>query len=239
MKIYRLFSILLIMISLIGINGCSEDNSDPGSPESGNNNTPPSLPSVNFPAPRSDNRNPVMSLISGYVQSINVLRIYSDAVKGIEAERQNDNWVWSYVRDSLTITLTASQLPNGDYQWNVFLSGTKDNSFYDNWLSAAGISSADGKTGTWKIFRDNSTILEGEYLWDKSADGTITGTAIAYRDGAETGRIELLNHPDSSGQVIVYVLDNLFFKADWQTDGSGHWWRYGFNGSVLDEGTWT
>lgn len=235
---FKIIPIILIGIYFTFLNGCSKDESNPQAPQASVNTTPPSLPLANFTLPKTNSNDPVISLITGYIESVNALKTYSDAIKDLQATRDSDTWIWNYVKGSLTITLTATPQPDGNCLWNVTVSGTKDNETYLNWLSAEGIASADGKSGTWKIFKDKTSILEGEYTWDQLQDGTITGTAKAFKDGNETGRINLVNHPDKSGQVEVFVLNNIFFKATWLPDGSGSWWRYGFNGAVINQGNW-
>ncbi|MDP4192134.1 MAG: hypothetical protein Q8858_11250 [Bacteroidota bacterium] len=240
MRLQRFFLVAAIALSLIYINGCTEHNTNPDESQNMNSNqNPPSLPQLNFLTPLSTSNDPALSLISGYIGSLNALNVYSDAVaSGVKATKDNNDWVWTYIKGALQITLRAELQSDGNYHWNAYLSGTKDSVTYNNWLSADGISSLDGKNGTWRVFRNNSTIVEGEYTWDKASDGTISGTAKAMKNGSESGRIELTNHPDKSGELQVFVLNDLFFKALWQSDGSGQWWRYGLNGAVLHEGTW-
>lgn len=240
MKRSNSFFLLSFLILILFAAGCSKNDSGPSSPTNNpGNSTPPAVPTVSFRGPASTAQNPSLFLINGYIQAMNILTNYSNMFANVQATFDNGVWTRKFLNGTITALLTTTQLSNGTYSWKLTFNGTSDSASYVNWLALEGTSSADGKTGTWKLYANNTNLLQGEYTWQRNDDGSLAGTIRQYNNGTEQTRIEAKNNSDNSGQVTVYSKNNLSYKAIWQSDGTGQWWQYDSTGSIVHQGTWS
>lgn len=236
----RSFGFLITSFLILAFlsSGCSKKDDNPSAPLT-NNNIPPDVPAVSLNGPGSSSNDASLMLVKGYIQGLNGFMNYINKFQNVEAVKSDTGWVRRYLNGSIVATLTTTRLQDGSYSWKLTLSGTNDSVTYNNWLALEGTSSADGKSGTWKVFRDNTNLLTGDYSWQKNSDGSITATLREYRNGSVHSRIEATENADKSGQLLFYLGDNLSFKTLWQSNGSGQWWMFDSSGGVLHQGMWT
>ncbi|MCU7494331.1 MAG: hypothetical protein HF314_04340 [Ignavibacteria bacterium] len=238
----RSYSFLIISFFVLAFlaSGCSKDDSNPSATkEQSFSNTPPAVPDVNLNGPASNSSDPALQLIKGYFSGLSLLRNYTDMFRNVEATYLDSTWIRKYVSGSITAILTTTRLADGSYAWKLTINGTKDSVNYDNWLALQGTSSADGKTGTWSLFKENTNLLTGDYSWQKNDDGSLTATLREYYNGSVRTRIEASENTDKSGQVLLYFGSTLSYKAMWKPDGSGEWWQYDSSGNIRHQGTWS
>ncbi|MGC8594563.1 MAG: hypothetical protein ACP5US_00665 [Candidatus Kryptoniota bacterium] len=157
-------------------------------------------------------------------------------------QQSGSTWTWTVTEPpSLTATFTAAQQSDGSFVWKLVLNGksSSDTVTYNNWIALQGTSSADGKSGDWKVYKPNTTNLSGEFIWSTDNTGKLTGTMRSYSDtGTLDEYITIVNNPDGSGEIDEYNGNALVFKAVWTSSGSGTWWTYN-NGTLTGTGTWT
>lgn len=232
------FFILSFLIMAFLAAGCSKKDDNPSAPQQ-IANTPPAIPEVTIKGPASASNDPMLQLVKDYFTGLNPFMNYSNMFRNVPAALEDSTWVRRYLNGSITATLTAKRLDDGSYVWRLTFSGTNDTVTYNNWLALEGTSSADGKTGTWKAYRYNTNMMQGDYSWRRNDDGSITAVVRQYRNGNVYSRFEFLENSDHSGQVLVYFSGNLAFKASWQTNGSGQWWMYDSFGNIRHQGNWS
>ncbi|MGE5400611.1 MAG: hypothetical protein ACM3S2_09420 [Ignavibacteriales bacterium] len=234
------YTVAILMTLLIFAAGCSKKDSNPSSPADTGTQTPPPVPNVIFNGPVSSSQNPMLMLVNGYVKSMNLFLNYSSLFANVQATYDNGIWSRKFLNGTLTMTLNATPQQDGSFLWKLTVSGTSDSVSYNNWLALEGTTSADGKTGNWKLFANNSQLLQGEYAWKQNPDGSLTGSVNAFdNSGKLITRTELTNNSDKTGQVLFYLGQTLSFKALWDANGGGQWWQYGLDGNPLHQGTWS
>ncbi|MGE5352804.1 MAG: hypothetical protein ACM3P0_12025 [Acidobacteriota bacterium] len=241
MKRWYNFLILSFLIAAFLASGCSKKDDNPAAPAVVTNpGPPPAVPRIDIKGPGSTSNDPILLLAKSYFQSLGTLSYYSNMFRDVQAVYSDTGWVRKFLNGSITATLTTKKLADGSYAWKLTLNGTSDSVTYNNWLALEGTSSADGKMGTWKLFRQNTNLLTGDYSWQKNADSSVTATIREYNaDGSLRTRIEASEKTDNSGQVLVYFTGNLAFKASWLANGSGEWWTYDSSGNIKHQGTWS
>lgn len=239
-RLHGFFTVSFLMLSLLAA-GCSKEDSNPASSTAVTNpGPPPSVPNINIKGPSSMSDDPSLALVKGLFQGFNTFTYYSNKFQNVQAVYSDSTWVRKFVEGPITAVLTATQLSDGTFSWKLTLNGTNDTVTYNNWLALEGTSSADGRIGTWKLFRNNTNILTGDYSWQTNTDNSTTITVREYQaDGNVRSKIEATENTDKSGQVLVYFLSNLSFKALWAADGTGQWWTYDSSGNIRHQGTWS
>ncbi|MGE5430895.1 MAG: hypothetical protein ACM3QX_07465 [Syntrophomonadaceae bacterium] len=239
----RSFSFLVLSFLILAFlaAGCSKKDDNPAAPAVVTNpGTPPEVPNVGIKGPSSTSNDPFFLLAKSYFNSLGTFTYYSDMFRNVQAVYSDTGWVRKFLNGSITATLTSTRLADGSISWKLILNGTTDSVTYNNWLALEGVSSADGKSGTWKLFHQNTNLLTGDYSWQKNADSSITATIRDYNaSGTIRTRIEATDKADNSGQVLVYFYTSLSFKASWLSDGTGQWWTYDSSGNIRHQGTWS
>jgi hypothetical protein len=222
----------------VAIIGCSKNNSSPTQPQ----NTPPSLPSVAFKGPVTNSQDQNAQQAKLHIQSINGYTGVLAPYTGLQGTASGNSWTWTYVVQNLTAVLTATQQSDGSYYWKLVLNGTdpNTNTLYNNWMAIDGTTSADGKSGNFKVYVPNTTTMLAQFAWSPSPNGVLTGTFKLYDNtGAVISQIDIVNNGDGSGEVRLSTGGTLSFRAVWQANGSGQWWRYDANGNQTATGNWT
>src|SRR5438105_5008494 len=136
--------------------GCS--NSDTTSPTQ----TAPTIPAVNFVGPTTNSSDTYAQITKQYALSANAYSTaFFGSFAGTNATNSGGSWSWSATSQGLTATFTATKQSDGSYKWKWILNGTSSSTgkSYSNWTLLDGTSSADGLTGEWKIYNDNTTTL--------------------------------------------------------------------------------
>jgi hypothetical protein len=144
---------------------------------------------------------------------------------------------------TMTETITVTQLNDGSYTWSVVFNGSDGPDVYTNWKAFEGTSSADNKSGTWKIYAENSTQLEAELAWATDAQGNETGMLKVYENGVLNEQLDVVNNINGSGSVKLYQKksssNDLFLNMEivWAANGTGSYTVYNENGTIAASGT--
>lgn len=229
----------VIIFSMLVLAGCSDDDETNPTGGGGNNNgDSPAVPLVQFKGPNTTSQDQQVLFINSYIEAMNSFTLYANAFKDLPATKSGNSWVRTYNGNTFTATLTTTTLAAGGYSWRMVMNGTMDSVSYNNFLMAEGTSSADGKTGNWKIYEDNSTTMAGEYTWGYNSNNALVGELKTYDNGTESARISLINNADNSGELNIFDGTALAYKATWTVNGSGQWSQYDSQGNVLQSGSW-
>lgn len=228
----------LALITLVAY-GCSKSSSTSTSPTT----NPPKPPSITFKGPNTNSSDPYAQMTKSLATSFSSIIAAYSSFFATNAQQNGDTWTWTVTEPpSFTATFTAGKQSDGSYSWKLVMNGrsSSDTVTYNNWTALQGTSSADGKSGDWKVYYPNTTIVSGEVIWSTDNTGKMTGTIRSYSNtGALTGSIAIINNTDGSGEIDEYQGSTLVFKAVWTSSGSGTWWTYNNNGTQTGTGTWT
>ncbi|HTP79090.1 MAG TPA: hypothetical protein VMM57_01660 [Bacteroidota bacterium] len=242
MKRSILYGFTVLAIAVCS-SGCSKNSSSPTS----STGTAPGIPSVTFVGPTTTSTDTYAELTTSYALSANA---YSSAFfAGFAAGSAKDNggvWTWTVTANGVTVTFTATKQSDGSYAWKWSVNGTETGSgvTYNNWTFLNGTSSADGKSGEWKVYNDNATTLAADYVWAAGVNGSVTsetGTLSTYdaTGSSVTAKLIVINRSDKTGEVDVYNNAVLVFKATWVANGSGQWTVYNSEGTQTGTGSWS
>jgi hypothetical protein len=215
--------------------GCSKNESSPTEAQPSS----PQLPSIVFKGPGSNASDAGLIMMRSYVANVNSFAIALAPFAVTTPVQSGSTWTWTIVNKTLTLVLTATNQGDGTYQWKLVFDGVDptDGTTYDHWLGVEGASSADGKTGNGRSFVRNKSLVASEFNWTVT-NNVLTGTLKPYVNGAAIGQTVVVNNPDNSGELRVYIGSTLITKAVWQANGSGQWWSYDANGVQTGTGTW-
>jgi hypothetical protein len=230
-----------IAIALVGA-GCSKKSSSPTSPQTSN---APTFPSVVVKGPTTNSTDQYAQTTKAYATEANALTSTAlfAAFSGLNPTQNGSTWTWTVTEQTLTVTFTETQQADGSLTWSWKQNGTDPQTqvVYNNWVFFSGTHNADGKSGDWKVYNDNTTTVAGDYAWSTNASGVLTATLTSYNtDGTLDGKLVIVNNTDNSGEVDVYTGTVLTFKATWVASGSGTWWTYNStSGTQTSTGTWS
>lgn len=90
------------------------------------------------------------------------------------------------------------------------------------------------------LFDEESDVLTDDYFfryeWSEEADGAF---AFRFVDSEGSIEMEILVNADNSGSLTYELDGNLFYEATWNATGtSGTYASYGFDGELIESGTW-
>jgi hypothetical protein len=222
--------------------GCNKKSSNPVSPTTTSN--APVFPAVVIKGPNTTSNDLYAQETKGYAASVNTLTtpVYLGLVAGVNPTENGNAWTWTATQGNFTVTATANKQADGSYTWSLTLNGTESGSSttYNNWVAFTGTASADGKSGDFKAYDDNTTTLTGDFVWSTNASGTLTATLTSYTNGAADGKMVIVNNADNSGELDAYTGTVLTFKSTWIASGAGSWWTYdNSTGAQIGTGSWT
>lgn len=180
--------------------------------------TPPTIPTVQFSSPSASGDQCTQTAYT-YVQIANAMSLYGTMFTGQTPTRNGDVWTWQVTDGPLTVRVTATKTSSG-YQWQMIINGTDtDGTVYNNWVALQGNSSADGKSGSWTIFEDNTTVIAAQFVWSTSSAGVLTGTLTVYSQGQQSYRLVAVSNANGSGSVTYSMYSNgqwvQQFNATW------------------------
>ncbi len=230
-----------IAIALVATS-CNKKSSSPTAPQS---STPPAFPSVTVKGPNTTSTDSHAQLAVTYSAEVNALANSAlfGAFAGLNPAQTGSTWTWTVVESTLTVTFTETQNADGSISWSWKENGTDPSTHvtYSNWVFFSGTRSADGKSGEWKVYNDNTTILAADFTWSTSASNVFTGTLQGYNSsGVLTDKIVVINNADGSGEVDAWNATVLVFKATWVAAGTGTWTTYdSTTGAQTATGTWS
>ncbi len=236
----RTFVTLLAFALVVSLGGCSKKADTVTG--TGTQTQSPQIPAQHFSGPTTSSTDPYAQATITYATSINAMTSWSTAFSGLSATQNGNTWTWSYGTSAFTETYTATKLSDGSYSWKFVLNGQVDANSpnYNNKTLFEGTTSADGKSGTWKIYYDTSTTVLAQLDYSTDANGTVTGTYQEFdTDGTLSGKIIVTNNSDKSGEVQYFDKTILVYKSTWQANGSGTWYTYdSTTGNQTGTGTW-
>ena len=201
-----LMSLIVVLLAALMIAGCSKNESSPTEPEGGT----PTIPTVSFKGPNTNSQDNNAVMVKSYVAAINALTTAFAPLAALPGVQNGNVWTWTYTDRTLTIRFTATRQGDGSYVWKMVLNGIDpdDQTVYNNWTAIEGTSSADSKSGSWKIYAENTTTLEAEYIWT-TVNNVLTGTLKEYTNNVVSYQTVVTNNPDNSGELKVYTQEEL------------------------------
>jgi hypothetical protein len=222
------------LVSFLLISGCTK-NSSPTEPQQ----TAPSLPSLTLRSPNTNSTDQNPQTIKSYVTSVNSYTLVLAPLKFLQPVQNGNTWTWTYTQGALTVKFSGTNQADGSAQWMAVVNGTDSSgTTFTNWTAAQGTTSADGKTGDWKIYDTSATTIAAEISWT-TVQNVLTGTLKTYSGGVFQGQAVIINNSDNSGQLTLYSGSSLTYKAAWLSNGSGQWWTYDPDGTQTGTGNWT
>lgn len=230
----HLFAALLIFAFVLS--GCSKKDSSPTEAQV----TAPIVPSLVFKGPGTTSTETNAQMIKSYVSAMNVFTTMFSPYQYLQSVRDGNTWTWTYTEGTLTVKMTSAYQSDGTYLWKLILNGKdpSDGVTYNNWTGMDGSTSADGKSGSWKIYEDNKTTIAADFAW-ATTNNVLTGTQKNYTNGTSSGQIVLINNPDNTGEMKIYTGTVVTYRATWTATGSGQWWTYNSSGTQTGTGSWT
>jgi hypothetical protein len=232
----------LIFTFAVMIVGCDKETSPAGP-------TPqpkPTSPKVSFSGPSTQSTNTYALQAQGFSQMFNSFATQFGALTSMPGGTQTGNtWTYSYTVQGFTETITVELLGDGSYRWKVIFNGTEpgDTVGFQNWTAFEGTSSADGKSGSWKFYEINKTILEAELSWTTDAQGNESGILKTYSAGVLEQELDILNNFDGSGSMKLYDKKSgsttmyLNLEITWIANGTGAYKVYNDAGTITAQGT--
>jgi hypothetical protein len=241
MKLFIKFFTISLLILVIS---CSDD-SDPTSPNEDLSAKELSLKQITLPAAMQQSNNSYAKTAFVYITLANSFQIYSafytppdnsNLLKQLEA---NDDWTKSWTIDGVTIKMDYYEDAT-KFGWKTYLSGTDGEDVFSNWLFIEAEELVLLNQGYMKVYKQNSTDLQSEWNYSTSAQGVYSFIYSSYDDGI-SNRFEIFSNSDNSGEISIYNVSNGNFvldsKIDWNSDGTGQWWKYDLAGNVIDSGS--
>lgn len=227
-------SLVIVLLLSLAVTSCSKKDDNPAAPK----DEPPGIPSVSFKGPNTNSTDQWAIYTKSSVESMNAYPMMLSAFSSANPTSKDGQWRWELSPVAgFTESFTGTRNSDGSYTWVLMLNGTYEGSTYSNWKALEGTTSSDGKSGSWKAFEDNTTVLTADYTWSTSSTGVLSGTFKGYENSVVTGKIEITNNPDNSGSLLVYNSGELMFKSTWIANGTGQWWGYE-NGVQKTQGNW-
>lgn len=229
-------SFVLLLLFPVLITSCSQKDNPAGA----ENQDAVSLPTFSFKAPNTASKDQYATKTKEQISSANdYAQIISSAFVHISPSKNGNTWTWVWqAGGGATETLTGLKNTDGSISWELILNGNIYGQNYSNRKIMDGTTSADEKKGNWNIYDQNTTILVSRLSWTSDESGVISGTVTNYSFSLVTGKKEIINRPDKSGELTVYDENSLItFQSSWKTNGSGDWKSY-TNGLETASGSW-
>jgi len=250
MNINRFFNIVLVLITLSFLVGCSSDNGDssPTDPNtgSGNNGNAPEINVEHVVLPQkvqtaANNGDPGAAKAMAYIQIANMLPTYtqmlnppSTANKVSSTSAVAGDWTWT--QDEATFKLSTTETSN-TYNWTLTIDGTFGGKTYSNQVVIRASEVKDGSNGDLEFYDPDSGSPVISFNWENQADGTYY-VNLTTTQSSNNVNVEMYFNPDNSGSVNVFVSGGETWKVHWASDGSGTWIEYDSSGNVHDSGSW-
>ncbi|NUN68882.1 MAG: hypothetical protein HUU02_04130 [Bacteroidetes bacterium] len=238
-SIYRFLTAAVVILAL-GLAGCSEEDSPTSS-------TPkkPTVPQASFSGPNTTSNN---EFVQQAKFSSSFFNVYGEMFKSFATlpGTQNGNvWTYSETSNGLTVTVTTTLLSDGSYTWSIVMNGqyVDDDTTVtvNNWKAFEGTSSADGKTGTWRMHDYNSSTPILDMNWATNAAGVESGSMSFYEKGTIISQVDIVNNPNGSGSLTTFEKGTtaLYKRMEllWNPDGTGSYKIYNEAGVVTEQGT--
>lgn len=235
----KLFSVLVVLTAMTLLAGCDKESN----PIDDTPSKKPTAPTLSMSGPNTNSTNQFALQAQSFSQMFNGYAQFFTAFASLEGEQNGNTWTYTYNFGTITETITVTQQSDGSYTWAVIFNGTDGEVTYNNWKAMEGTSSADSKSGSWKVYTENSTQLEAELAWNTDAQGNETGMLKSYTNGVLNEQLDIVNNIDGSGSMKMYQKKNssndLFLNIEitWIANGTGAYTVYNENGAVVESGT--
>ncbi|MGE5352806.1 MAG: hypothetical protein ACM3P0_12035 [Acidobacteriota bacterium] len=235
----KLYSVLILLLAALLISSCSKEEKNPTEPGGENNSKAPGLPNVTFKGPNTQTNDLYALRTKASVESFNTYPLLINSVfSAVQPSSSDGEWRWVVnPGGTASETFIGKKNSDGGYYWSLILNGKIQNTSYDSWKAFDGTTSADGKSGNWKVYDKNTVNLVGEFTWSTNSAGILKGIFIEYSNGTTSGKYEVTNNPDNSGSLKIYTKNVLEFESSWKSDGTGDWHSYE-NGVEKTNGNW-
>lgn len=237
----KLFFSVILLFSAVMIASCSKKENNPAVPENTesqtNNQTTPSVPKLFFKGPNTSVVNEITNQIKNFISGFNNYSLpLSSAFASVQPKNSGNEWKWVLSHDNgATETFTAISNADGSFTWTVTYNGTINAVSYTNWKAMEGTTSKDGKSGEWKIYKDNTAIVAAKISWSNNSSA-VTGTLTVYENSVLQSKTEIVNNSNQAGALKYYGEGpTILWEADWNADGTGTWKTYS-SGLVRNSG---
>lgn len=237
----RIFALSLTLILSAMITGCSDEDS-PTTPAA---STKPAAPVVSFNGPNTSSTNQYATQAKSASSLFNSQGEMFNAFAQLPGTMNGNVWTYSQTVNGLTTTITSENLSNGSYRWKIIYNGAYSDGgnagTVSNWTAFEGTTTADGKTGSWKIYAFNSTNVELEMSWATDASGNETGSIKMYDMNVLDEQLDLVNNMNGTGSMTFFTrgVSSFYknFEVSWIADGTGTYTVYNEAGTITGTGT--
>ncbi len=242
---YKLLCGVLFTLLVIGCDS-KKDDSTTNVNGASSTTTAPAIPTVNFTGPSKTNTDPTYHALyaANYANAINAVFMPIQVFALMPAQQGSNQWQWIIQDGNLTITLRAQRNNDNSIGWQYIFNGTQDTNTYNNFILWQGVISADGKSGNWLFYDEDTKVLLNTLEYQTDAQGVKTATwDTKNNQGTQTiQRIIIVNYPNGSGSLDSYELVNTtmmkLLHIEWNANGSGSWQEYNYQGVLTSSGSW-
>lgn len=235
----KLSSVVFVLLAIVLLAGCDKDSN----PIDTTPTKKPTAPTVSFDGPTTNSTNEYAQQAQAFSQMFNGFASFFTAFSGLEGTQNGNTWTYTFSGGPWTETITVTQLPDNSYTWSIVINGVYEDVTVNNWKAFEGTSSADGKSGTWKIYAENSTLLEVELSWAADAQGNETGSMKFYQNGVLDEQLDIVNNVNGTGSMKLWDKKTsgtglyLNIEITWLANGTGAYTVYNESGVITAQGT--
>ncbi|MFA6540216.1 MAG: hypothetical protein WCT99_01310 [Bacteroidota bacterium] len=230
------YLLLLFAAALFGMIGCDKSTTDSSDPKK------PVVPKASVTGPQTQSSDQHAQQANAFAEMVNGFANFASAYSSLPGTQNGNTWTYSYGQGGYSMTMTAVVATDGSVTWKMVFNGQEpgDSVVYNNWTAMEGTVSGDGKSGSWKIYHDNSTVIAAQFDFATAANGTVTSELVVNNEnGTLEGSYRFINNADGSGEAYYYNGTVLAMKFVWAANGAGSWWTYDTNGTETGTGIWS
>jgi hypothetical protein len=212
------------------ISSCSKKDDNTDNPSTGRSK--PFLSDktqlVATPAGLSSSSDPMASMCTGYIATVNALSAWNSAftmpsnAQPVNSSRKSvtpGEYTWTYGDQTVWYKYEET---TDMYKWTIYYSNTtvpKTKVLYAEETKTAG-------TGKMEVFDWETTgSIAGRWSWTKDASNNFDIVFEAFSGDAV--KIHVVANADNSGNLEVWENSNIIYAATWNAAGHGSWTYYG------------
>lgn len=235
---------VVLFASALFIAGCDTKKST-GADDETPATTTPTAPQVTVNGPNTTSTDPYAYMAKSYAQLFTGISAQFAPLQNVPGNQNGNIWSYEVTVQGITTKYQCVKNSDGSVLWTITWNGTSGSDTYNNWKVYEAYSSANGKSGYWRVYVKNDTLRQGEYTWSTAVNGTVTGTISGFSNGIEDDRAVITSNSDGSGELNVYEkvtgVADLVLKTNitWLANGSGTWTTYKNDGTFEAGGSWT
>ena len=140
-----------------------------------------------------------------------------------------DCYSYSVSTEGCTATYQVCDLGAEGYEWTYTLNGTCSGSVYAQWVAMRGTMNAAGTTGAFRLYEDNTTVVDGGWEWTVAEDRE-SGTWNFYDGEIGTGTLEAslawTKNTDGSSDITLTFPEDYQFITHVSGDQDFGWMEY-------------